>query len=93
MPRPYGIGRKKWENSRRHRNMLYKSADERSMPMYTTLELISTSDDRPITPQSHAEFFHAFALGVLLTLKADGCLTEMQYRSAESALTGRKCPL
>ena len=73
--------------------MLYKSADERSMPMYTTLELISTSDDRPITPQSHAEFFHAFTLGVLLTLKADGCLTEMQYRSAESALLGGKCAL
>ena len=59
--------------------------------MYTTLELISTSDDQPITPQSHAEFYHAFAVGALLTLKADGCLTEMQYRSAESALTGRKC--
>ena len=91
MPRPYGIGRKKWENSCRQRNMLYKSADERSMPMYTTLELIGTSNDQPITPQSHAEFYRAFALGVLLTLKADGFLTEMQYRSAESALTGRKC--
>ena len=93
MPRPYGIGRKKWENSCRQRNMLYKSADERSMPMYTTLELTSTSDDQPINAQSHAEFFHAFALGVLLTLKADGCLTEMQYRSAESALLGGKCAL
>ena len=61
--------------------------------MYTTLELISTSDDQPITPQTHAEFFHAFAVGVLLTLKADGFLTEMQYRSAETALTGRKSPL
>jgi hypothetical protein len=73
--------------------MLYKSADERSMPMYTTLELTSTSDDQPITPQYHTEFFHAFALGVLLTLKADGFLTEMQYRSAESALLGGKCAL
>ena len=71
--------------------MLYKSADGRSMPMYTTLELTSTSDDQPITPQTHAEFFHEFQLGVLLTLKENGFLTEMQYRSAESALTGQKC--
>ena len=91
MPRPYGTGRKKWENSCSQRNRLYKSTDERSMPMYTTLELISTSDDQPITPQTHAEFFHEFQLGVLLALKENGFLTEMQYRSAESALTGRKC--
>ncbi len=58
--------------------------------MYTTLELISTSDDQPIGPQSHTEFYHAFAVGVLLTLKAEGCLTEMQCRSAESALLRRK---
>ena len=61
--------------------------------MYTTLELAGISENQPITPQTHAEFFHAFQLGVLLTLKADGFLTEMQYRSAESALTGRKSPL
>ena len=61
--------------------------------MYTTLELVSTSDDQPVTPESHAAFFHAFAVGVLLTLKESGILTEMQYRSAESALTGRKWAL
>ena len=61
------------------------------MPMYTTLELTGISDDRPITPQTHAEFFHAFAVGVLLTLRERGFLTEMQYRHAEAALSGRKC--
>ena len=64
---------------------------ERSMPMYTTLELAGISENQPITPRTHAEFFHAFQLGVLLTLKESGFLTEIQYRSAESALLGRKC--
>ena len=59
--------------------------------MYTTLELTGISGDQPITSQNHTEFFHAYQLGVLLTLKEHGFLTEMQYRSAESALTGRKC--
>ncbi len=59
--------------------------------MYTTLELTCISDDQPITPQTHAEFFHAFAVGVLLTLKERGFLTEMQYRSAVEALPGGKC--
>ena len=61
--------------------------------MYTTLELVSTSDDQPITPQIHAEFFHEFQLGVLLTLKEHGFLTEMQYRNTESALLSEKCAL
>ena len=58
--------------------------------MYTTLELTGISDDQPITPQNHTEFFHAYQLGVLLTLKEHGFLTEMQYRSAASALMIRK---
>ena len=63
------------------------------MPMYTTLELTGISDDQPITPQSHAEFFHAFQFGVLLTLKERGILTDMQYRSAAESLLNRKCAL
>ena len=73
--------------------MLIQTAMERSMPMYTTLELTGISDDQPITPQTHAEFFRTFQLGVLLTLKEQGFLTEMQYRSAEEALPGGKCAL
>ena len=73
--------------------MLIQTAMERSMPMYTTLELTDISEDQPITPQTHAEFLRAFQLGVLLTLKEHGFLTEMQYRNTESALLSEKCAL
>ena len=73
--------------------MLIQTAMERSMPMYTTLELTGISEDQLIAPQTHAEFLRAFQLGVLLTLKEHGFLTEMQYRCAEEAFRGQKCAL
>ena len=54
--------------------------------MYTTAKLINVEDDLPITRDTYADFFYEFQLGVLLSLKADGCLTQMQYRNAEEAL-------
>ena len=54
--------------------------------MYTTAKLIKVENDQPITRDGHADFFHEFQLGVLLSLKAEGCLTEVQYRNAEEAL-------
>ena len=54
--------------------------------MYTTAKLIKIENDQPITRDAHADFFHDFQLGVLLSLKADGLLTEVQYRNTEEAL-------
>ena len=54
--------------------------------MYTTVKLIKVEDQQPITRDTYADFFYEFQLGVLLSLKADGCLTQMQYRNAEEAL-------
>ena len=54
--------------------------------MYTTAKLIKIENDQPISRDTHADFYHEFQLGVLLSLKADGCLTQMQYRNAEEAL-------
>ncbi len=54
--------------------------------MYTTVKLINVEDDQPITRDAYADFFYEFQLGVLLSLKEDGCLTPMQCRNAEEAL-------
>ena len=54
--------------------------------MYTTVKLINVEDDQPITRDAYADFFYEFQLGVLLSLKEDGRLTQMQYRNAEEAL-------
>ena len=54
--------------------------------MYTTVKLINLEDDQPITRDAYADFFYEFQLGVLLSLKADGLLTEVQYRNTEEAL-------
>lgn len=54
--------------------------------MYTTVKLIKVEDDHPITRDAYADFFYEFQLGILLSLKDDGFLTQMQYRNAEEAL-------
>lgn len=55
--------------------------------MYTTVNLTKTEHNREITRDTYAKFFYNYQLGVLLSLKEDGFLTEMQYRNAEQILT------
>lgn len=54
--------------------------------MYTTAEFVRVNNDRPITRQSDPEFYFAFQLGVLLSLKEQGTLTETQFKYAQDAL-------
>lgn len=54
--------------------------------MYTTAKLIKIEDNQEITQDAYADFFYNFQLGVLLSLKEEGSLTELQFRSLEQAL-------
>lgn len=54
--------------------------------MYTTIKHIKTEDNQPITPDAFADFFYELQRGVLLSLKEDGKLSQMQYRNADEAL-------
>ena len=54
--------------------------------MYTTAKLIKIENNRTITGDAYADFFYELQRGVLLSLKEEGKLTEMQYRNAEAAL-------
>lgn len=54
--------------------------------MYTTAKLIIVADNQTITRDAYADFFYELQRGVLLSLKEEGKLTEMQYRNAEDAL-------
>lgn len=54
--------------------------------MYTTARLIKIENHQAITRDAYADFFYELQQGVLLSLKEDGKLTEMQYRNAEEAL-------
>ena len=54
--------------------------------MYTTVKRIRVENDQTIHPDAYADFYHDFQLGVLLSLKEEGKLTQMQYRIAEEAL-------
>jgi len=54
--------------------------------MYTTVKLIKVEENRSITRDADIDFFYELQLGVLLSLKDMGKLTEMQYRNAEEAL-------
>ena len=58
--------------------------------MYTTVKLTQTERNLPITPENYPDFYHDFQVGVLLTLKAEGLLDEIQFRNAESALKQHK---
>ncbi len=58
--------------------------------MYATVKLVRIEADQSITPDTYADFFYAFQVGVLLSLKEDGSLTEMQYRRAETALQDQR---
>ena len=54
--------------------------------MYTTVKLITVEDNQTITRDAYVDFFYELQQGVLLSLKEDGKLSEMQYRNAEEAL-------
>lgn len=54
--------------------------------MYTTVKLIKAEDNQTITRDAYVDFFYELQQGVLLSLKEDGKLSEMQYRNAEEAL-------
>ncbi|MBE6950770.1 MAG: hypothetical protein E7451_05460 [Ruminococcaceae bacterium] len=54
--------------------------------MYTTVKLIKVEDNQTITRDAYVDFFYELQQGVLLSLKEDGKLSEMQYRNAEETL-------
>ena len=54
--------------------------------MYTTVKLIKVEANRSITREWDSDFFFELQRSVLLSLKEDGKLTQMQYRNAEEAL-------
>lgn len=54
--------------------------------MYSTTKFVRVDNDRIITRQTDSEFYYEFQLGVLLSLKEQGTLTEMQYKYAQEAL-------
>lgn len=54
--------------------------------MYTTAKLVKVEDNQTITKDAYFDFFYELQCGVLLSLKEEGKLTEMQYRHAENAL-------
>lgn len=54
--------------------------------MYTTAKLINVEDNQTITRDAYVDFFHELQRGVLLSLKEESKLTEMQYLNAEEIL-------
>ena len=54
--------------------------------MYTTAKLTKVENNQTITRDAYVDFFYELQRGVLLSLKEEGKLTEMQYRNAEDAL-------
>ena len=54
--------------------------------MYSTAKLVKIEKDQTITRDLYFDFFYELQCGVLLSLKEEGKLTEMQYRNAEEAV-------
>lgn len=54
--------------------------------MYAATKFVRVDNDRTITRQTDSEFYFAFQRGVLLSLKEQGTLTEMQFKYAQDAL-------
>ena len=54
--------------------------------MYTSVKLVKIENNQTITKEVYVDFFHELQRGVLLSLKEEGKLNEMQYRNAEEAL-------
>lgn len=58
--------------------------------MYTTAKLIKVENSQTITRDSYVDFFYELQRGVLLSLKEEGKLSQMQYRNAEDTLKDQK---
>ena len=56
------------------------------MRMYTTAKLIRIEQNQTITIDTQPDFFYELQRGVLLSLKEEGVLTQMQYRNADETL-------
>ena len=54
--------------------------------MYTSVKLIKIESNQEISPSTYSHFYYNFQIGVLLSLKEDGILSEIQYRKAENVL-------
>ena len=54
--------------------------------MYTTVKLVKVVGNQPITRERDPDFFFELQRGVLLSLKDDGQLNQVQYRNAEETL-------
>lgn len=54
--------------------------------MYTTTEFVRVDNARTITRQTDFEFYYECQQGVLLALKEQGMLTEMQFKYAQDVL-------
>lgn len=53
-----------------------------------TARLIQTDNDRTITPAADPEFWHHLKLGLLLALREQGILNDLQLRMARERLGG-----
>lgn len=58
--------------------------------MYTTVKLVKIEENRSITKENDPDFFFELQRGVLLSLKEEGMLTQMQYCNAEKALQNQR---
>ena len=54
--------------------------------MHASVRLIKVSPEIEITRDTHADFFYEFQNAILLSLKEEGHLTQMQYCHAEELL-------
>ena len=54
--------------------------------MFATAKLTNVENNQMITKDVFFNFFYELQRGVLLSLKEDGKLNDMQYRHAEEAL-------
>ena len=54
--------------------------------MFTTVRLTNVENNQTISRDVNFNFFYELQRGVLLSLKEDGKLSEMQYRNAEEVL-------
>ena len=54
--------------------------------MFTTVRLTNVENNQTISRDVNFNFFYELQRGVLLSLKEDGKLNEMQYRNAEEVL-------
>ena len=67
-------------------SVFYQTFREGGNAVYTTVNLTNIENNREITRETYEILFYHFQMGVLLTLKEDGMLTELQYKNAVQLL-------